>query len=235
MKISSSVTFELHLKQLINSLTFFKEFLEGHGIKTLKNHFKKVREKTLQFILCGILFSHFYAFQEIQQGDGYIDFFVIGPENNEIIIETKMSDAENYIEGIRNQLPTYLRQRKAKVGIFVLFYIDGTPKRINEIEKEIDLVKLDYINEFHLFSLLIDLRKRPSPSKIVSYQELRDIPGVGSARAEKLYKAGFISINSIKNSSIGTICSETGLSEQVVSSIKKECENMEENISGTNR
>ena len=229
MKLSTSDTYELHHKQLFNCLTFLKGFLEGHGIKTLKKHFKKVREKTFQFILSGILFSHFYALEEIKQGNGYIDFFVIGPENNEILIETKMSDAENCTEGIRNQLPTYLRRRKAKVGIFILFYIDGSPKSINEIEKEIDMVRLDYINEFLLYCLIIDLRERPSPSKIVSYQELRNIPGVGNVKAEKLYKAGFTSKSSIIESTIETICSKTRLSENVVLRIKKDCERINEN------
>lgn len=139
-----------------------------------------------------------------------------------------MSDDRDYIEGIRNQLPTYLRRRKAKVGIFILFYINNTHKSINEIKKEIEKIILDNANEFFLSYLIIDLTKRPTPSKIVSYQELINIPGVGSARAESLYKAGFVSKKKILDSTIEAICSKTGLSEGIISKIKNECEDENE-------
>lgn len=139
-----------------------------------------------------------------------------------------MSDDRDYVEGIRNQLPIYLRRRKAKVGIFILFYINNTHKSINEIKKEIEKIILDNANEFFLSYLIIDLTKRPTPSKIVSYQELINIPGVGRAKAESLYKAGFVSKKKILDSTIEAICSKTGLSESIISKIKNECEDENE-------
>jgi len=192
-------------------------------------HLKQVREKQLQFILQGILYSHFHAYKEVRRGDGIIDFFIIGPESKIIVIETKMSDDDDYLDGIKNQLPEYLERVKSKHGFFVVFYIDGTEKDIDIIKSEITLARFDLYKQYNINAFIIDLRERVSPSKIVSYQEIRIIKGIGQKKAEILGKAGFNSIDSILNNSTEEILSKTSLSKTVIETIKRNCKDVKNN------
>lgn len=223
LKIKSTDNLEIHHKEIIKCLTFFKEFLEAHGINKLKTFLNKVREKELQFILQGILFSHFWAYEEVPKGDGKIDFFIIGPDKNKLIIETKMSDDVDYLDGIKIQLPEYLDRVKSKHGFFIVFYVDGTTKDIETVKKEINLARFKLFNDYIITVFLIDLRERESPSKIVSYSKLRKVDGVGPIRAEMLTNAGYDSIESILNAPLEEISSKTNLPQGVIEKIRKNC------------
>lgn len=223
LKIKTTDNFEIHYKEIIKCLNFFKEFLESHGIIRLKKFLKQVREKELQFILQGILFSHFWAYEEIPKGDGKIDFFIIAPENNKIIIETKMSDDVDYLDGIKIQLPEYLVREKSKHGFFVVFYVDGTTKDLETIKEEIKTERLKIFNKYIINQIVIDLRERESPSKMVSYANLRKIEGIGHKRAEIFINAGFDSRESILNTTIEEISSKTNFSQDLINNIRNAC------------
>lgn len=222
LKIKSTDNLEIHLKEINKCLTFFKDFLENHGINKLKTFLTKVREKELQFILQGILFSHFWAYEEVPKGDGKIDFFIIGPEQNKIIIETKMSDDVDYLDGIKIQLPEYLDRVKSKHGFFIIFYIDGTTKDIETIKNEIKLARFELFNDhYRITDFLIDLRERKSPSKMVSYSELRNVDGIGPKRAETFANAGYDSKESLLNAPVEEISSKTNISQGIIEKIIK--------------
>lgn len=223
LKIKPTDNFEIHYREVIKCLNFFKAFLESHGINKLKKFLKQVREKELQFILQGILFSHFWAYEEILKGDGKFDFFIISPENNKIIIETKMSDDVDYLDGIKLQLPQYLDREKSKHGFFLLFYVDGTTKNIETVKEEIITERFKLFNKYKITEIIIDLRERESPSKMVSYSNLRKVKGIGHKRAEILTNAGFDSIESILTAPIEEISSKTNLPQDLINKIRNAC------------
>lgn len=226
LKIKNSDSISIYLTELSKCLNFFKNFLENHGIKTLKRFLRVVDEPTLQFILQSILFSHFWAYDEVKTGDGRIDFFLIGPENRRIIIETKLSIDEDYIEGLKQQLVNYLKREHAFFGYFILFYFDGCKSSISEVEKEIQN-ELSKINlEYSIRFLLIDLIERDTPSNIKSYQALRNLPKIGKSRTESLVAKKIFTLIDFIGYPTDKLCEILNLSKKNILQIKSHAENV---------
>ena len=198
-----------------------KEFLERNGIVILRKYFKNVREDTLQFFLDGILDSHFDAYREVRTGDGLIDHFIIGPDDHKIIIETKMSDDEDYLDGIEIQLPEYLEREHSRTGFFIIFYIDGSSISIEDMRKELRSISTKHYDKYFIRDIIIDLRERPTPSKQKSYAELRDIKGIGPKTARKLVKANIKTLKTLVDTPIEDILKKTSISKNTLIGIKK--------------
>jgi len=67
------------------------------------------------------------------------------------------------------------------------------------------------------------LRERESPSKMVSYSNLRKVDGIGLKRAEIFINTGYDSRESILNGSIEKISSKTNLPQDLIIKIKNAC------------
>ena len=203
-----------------------KEFLERNGIEILRKYFKNVREDTLQFFLDGILASHFDAYREIRTGDGVIDHFIIGPDGNKIVIETKLSDDEDYLDGIKNQLPQYLKRVHSRMGFFIIFYIDGSSTSIEEMKKEVRSISTTLYDKYSIRNIIIDLRERPTPSKQKSYADLRAIKGIGPKTVKELVKSRIKTLQDLVNTPIEDILKKTSISKKRLISFKEKAKNL---------
>lgn len=192
----------------------------------LRKYFRKVREETLQFFLDGILDSHFDAYREVRTGDGLIDHFLIGPDGHKIIIETKMSDDEDYLEGIEVQLPEYLERQQSRTGFFIIFYIDGSSTSIEEMKKEVRSIITKLYDKFIIRDMIIDLRERPTPSKQKSHAELRAIKGIGSKTVKKLVEAKIKTPQDLVNTPIEDILKKTSISEKSLINFKEKAKEL---------
>lgn len=122
---------------------YFKEFVElRSGYKLLWNETKTVprSEEDVQLLFKGILDEHCRAnnidfTREVNQGMGPVDFRFSCGYSNRVLLEAKLAKNSKFWNGLKKQLPKYLKIDACKNGIFlVIVYNDKDIKRINNIQ-----------------------------------------------------------------------------------------------------
>lgn len=122
---------------------YYKEFIELHsGYKLLWDESRTTprNEEDVQLLFKGILDEHCRAnnidlTREVNQGMGPIDFRFSCGYSNRVLLEVKLAKNSRFWNGLKKQLPQYMKIDSCTKGIFlVVVYSDKDVKRINEIQ-----------------------------------------------------------------------------------------------------
>ncbi len=122
---------------------YYKEFIElRSGYKLLWNETKTSprSEEDVQLLFKGVLDEHCRAnnidfTREVNQGMGPVDFRFSCGYSNRVLLEAKLAKNSKFWNGLKKQLPQYLKIDSCKNGIFlVIVYTDKDIKRINNIQ-----------------------------------------------------------------------------------------------------
>ena len=128
---------------------YYKDYIELHsGYKLLWNDTKTSsrNEEDVQLLFKGILDEHCRAnnidlTREVNQGMGPIDFRFSYGYSNRVLLEIKLAKNTRFWNGLKEQLPHYMKIDSCKNGIFlVIAYSDKDIERIkniHEINKEV--------------------------------------------------------------------------------------------------
>ena len=124
-------------------VSYFKEFVElRSGYKLLWNDTKTTprSEEDVQLLFKGILDEHCRAnnidfTREVNQGMGPVDFRFSCGYSNRVLLEAKLARNTRFWNGLKKQLPQYMKIDSCHRGIFlVIVYSDKDLKRINDIQ-----------------------------------------------------------------------------------------------------
>lgn len=134
-------TFFEKIQEFVN---YYKDFVElRSGYKLLWNDTKTTprSEEDVQLLFKGILDEHCRAnnidfSREVNQGMGPIDFRFSCGYVNRVLLEAKLARNTRFWNGLKKQLPQYMKVDSCRKGIFlVVVYTDKDLDRINDIHK----------------------------------------------------------------------------------------------------
>lgn len=124
-------------------VNYYKEFVElRSGYKLLWNDTETTprSEDDVQLLFKGILDEHCRAnnidlTREVNQGMGPVDFRFSCGYSNRVLLEAKLAKNTKFWNGLKKQLPHYMRVDSCSKGIFlVIIYTDKDIKRIRDIQ-----------------------------------------------------------------------------------------------------
>lgn len=112
------------------------------GYKLLWNESKTSprSEEDVQILFKGILDEHCRAnnidfTREVNQGMGPVDFRFSSGYTNRVLLEAKLAKNSKFWNGLKKQLPKYMKIDSCKLGIFlVIAFTDKDIKRVNDIQ-----------------------------------------------------------------------------------------------------
>ena len=122
---------------------YYKDFVElRSGYKLLWNESKTSprSEEDVQILFKGILDEHCRAnnidfTREVNQGLGPVDFRFSSGYTNRVLLEAKLAKNSKFWNGLKKQLPKYMKIDSCKLGIFlVIAFTDKDIKRVNDIQ-----------------------------------------------------------------------------------------------------
>ena len=122
---------------------YYKDFVEIRaGYKLLWNEKKTAprSEEDVQILFKGILDEHCRAnnidfTREVNQGMGPVDFRFSTGYSKRVLLEAKLAKNTKFWNGLKKQLPKYMKIDSCKLGIFlVIAFTDNDIKRINDIQ-----------------------------------------------------------------------------------------------------
>lgn len=122
---------------------YYKDFVElRSGYKFLWNESKTSprSEEDVQILFKGILDEHCRAnnidfTREVNQGMGPVDFRFSSGYTNRVLLEAKLAKNSKFWNGLKKQLPKYMKIDSCKLGIFlVIAFTDKDIKRVNDIQ-----------------------------------------------------------------------------------------------------
>lgn len=131
-------------KKINDFVKYYKDFIElRSGYKLLWNDTRTTprSEEDVQLLFKGILDEHCRAnnidlTREVNQGMGPIDFRFSCGYSNRVLLEVKLAKNTKFWNGLKVQLPQYMKIDSCKKGIFlVIVYSDKDIKRINDIQE----------------------------------------------------------------------------------------------------
>ncbi len=122
---------------------YYKDFVEIRaGYKLLWNEKKTAprSEEDVQILFKGILDEHCRAnnidfTREVNQGMGPVDFRFSTGYSKRVLLEAKLAKNTKFWNGLKKQLPKYMKIDSCKLGIFlVIAFTDNDIKCINDIQ-----------------------------------------------------------------------------------------------------
>ncbi len=161
--------------KILEFANYYKNFVElRSGYKLLWNDTKTtpLSEEDVQLLFKGILDEHCRAnnidfTREVNQGMGPVDFRFSCGYNNRVLLEAKLAKNTKFWNGVKKQLPQYLKIDSCKYGVFlVVAYTDKDIKRINEIQNITHETSCYY--NINIKTLIVDARidNKESASKL---------------------------------------------------------------------
>ena len=131
------------LEKIFGFAQYYKEFVElRSGYKLLWNETKTAprSEEDVQLLFKGILDEHCRAnnidfTREVNQGMGPVDFRFSSGYQKRVLLEAKLAKNSKFWNGLKQQLPQYMKIDSCKLGIFlVVVFSDKDIKRVNDIQ-----------------------------------------------------------------------------------------------------
>ncbi len=170
--ITNDSDFFEKIDELVN---YYKDFIElKSGYKLLWNDSKTTprNEEDVQLLFKGILDEHCRAnnidfTREVNQGMGPVDFRFSCGYSNRVLLEAKLAKNTKFWNGLKKQLPRYLKIDSCKNGIFlVIVYNDNDVDRIKDIQNVVDETAKQY--KISLKTVIVDARisNKQSASKL---------------------------------------------------------------------
>lgn len=142
-KFGSVLTDKDFYAQINEFVLYYKNFVElrsGYKLLWNENRTAARSEEDVQLLFKGILDEHCRASnidltREVNQGMGPVDFRFSSGYVNRVLLEVKLAKNSKFWNGLKKQLPQYLKIDSCKKGIFlVLVFTDKDVDRIKEIE-----------------------------------------------------------------------------------------------------
>lgn len=169
-EVFDNTSFDEFSVELIN---YYKHFIENNsGYKLLWNdNGKPKKEDAAQLIFVALVKSFCKAnnvdlTREVNLGRGPVDFRFSQGYLNRASIEVKLAKNSHFWNGIRLQLPMYLKVEEIKNGYFIVIcYTDKDFEKIQNLEHERNRLSLEIKKEIKIF--IIDAtNNKPSASKL---------------------------------------------------------------------
>ena len=116
------------LEKIFGFAQYYKEFVElRSGYKLLWNETKTAprSEEDVQLLFKGILDEHCRAnnidfTREVNQGMGPVDFRFSSGYQKRVLLEAKLAKNSKFWNGLKKQLPQYMKIDSCKLGIFLV-------------------------------------------------------------------------------------------------------------------
>ena len=130
-------------KKVFEFAQYYKEFVEiRSGYILLWNETRTTArsEEDVQLLFKGILDEHCRAnnidfTREVNQGMGPVDFRFSSGYKNRVLLEAKLAKNSKFWNGLKKQLPQYMKIDSCKLGIFlVVAFTDKDIKRVDNIQ-----------------------------------------------------------------------------------------------------
>lgn len=159
--------------QIQNLVDCFKKFIElNGGYKLLWDETKTNprNEETVQLLFKGILDPYCYTnnidfTREVNQGMGPVDFRFSCGYSNRVLLEIKLAQNTRFWNGLKKQLPQYMKVDSCQYGIFlVVVYTDNDMEKINEIER----IRAETECEYDVQIKVVIVDARPNTKKSAS-------------------------------------------------------------------
>jgi len=134
----------IFFEKISDFVKYFKDFVElRSGYKLLWNDTKTTprSEEDVQLLFKGILDEHCRAnnidlTREVNQGMGPVDFRFSYGYTNRVLLEAKLAKNTKFWNGLKGQLPQYMKIDSCKKGIFlVIVYSEKDIERIKNIQE----------------------------------------------------------------------------------------------------
>lgn len=163
-------SFFVRIHSIVNH---FKDFIELHaGYKLLWDDTKTIarNEDHVQVLFKGILDPHCRAnnidlTREVNQGMGPVDFRFSCGYKNRVLLEIKLAQNTQFWNGLKKQLPQYMKVDSCQYGIFlVVVYTDKDMERIKDIEK----IRAETECEYDIQLKVVIVDARPNTKKSAS-------------------------------------------------------------------
>ncbi|MCX0408439.1 hypothetical protein PL326_04170 [Clostridium perfringens D] len=154
----------LSIEEVVNIICCnFKDFIENKGgWKICEDRDEKIVQKVFQII--ADIYCQLYNFDlsaEVNNGRGPVDFKISNGSYNKIMIEIKLTSNPKLKDGIKSQLPIYLKQENTEKGIF-LIYDNGHPKVVDKFKEFYENLS----EEEKITYYVVDGTKKKSASKV---------------------------------------------------------------------
>ena len=168
--ILNDETFFDKINKFVN---YYKEFIEFRsGYKLLWNDTKNTprSEEDVQLLFKGILDEHCRAYnidltREVNQGMGPIDFRFSSGYSNRVLLEIKLAKNTKFWNGLKKQLPLYMKVDSCDKGIFlVIIYTDKDAERL----KKIQYICQDVCQSHNIDIKIVPIDARPDNKKSAS-------------------------------------------------------------------
>jgi hypothetical protein len=156
-----------------NIINNFKKDVESIGYKLLLDNNS---EKFPSEEKCQILFDYSIKRHAKSQGidftrepetrRGTVDFRFSSTVHYITHIELKKSSHPRLIHGLSDQLPTYMESEDVKLGFFIIFDFGDVDLLQQKVKLEEKRIQLEKEKDIKIEIVFIDVRKKPSASKI---------------------------------------------------------------------
>ncbi|HBB86762.1 MAG TPA: hypothetical protein DC047_04015 [Blastocatellia bacterium] len=151
----------------------FKHLVEERGLSELlfDSDGRPKIEKASQLLFFGIADAYCVSnnidiSREPETGRGPADFKLSRGYQERVIVEVKLSSNGKYLDGLTNQLPTYLKAERANNGLLLLIKVGDHESRLKRIRDT--HARLLKNGEPIPDLLIIDALKKPSASKLTN-------------------------------------------------------------------
>ena len=162
-------------EKIIEFTGYYKDFIElRSGYKLLWNETKTTprSEEDAQLLFKGILDEHCRAnnidlTREVNQGMGPVDFRFSSGYKNRALLEAKLAKNSKFWNGLKKQLPQYMKTDSCKLGIFlVIAFSDKDIKRVNNIQDVVREIEDNF--NISIRAIVVDARidNKESASKL---------------------------------------------------------------------
>jgi hypothetical protein len=149
-------------KYLIENQGVWKALYDSIGGKPLHEHYSQKVFFVTAEAHCKA--NNLDITPEANSGAGPVDFkFATGYENR-VLVELKLSTNPHLKNGYTKQLEAYMRAERAEVGYYVILYVGGSVKQMDEVLRLEALAKNS--RKPHSPVTVIDASQKPSASKL---------------------------------------------------------------------
>ncbi len=165
-----------HLAERVELLNLYQPFWDAPKSGMARPKFESDIQPTLLALMLDAADArHLTVERESVHGTGEVDFLFSGNVNGQperVCVEFKLAHNKRIVQGIRNQLPEYMRQRLTDQGIFVVLWFKGEyfsePKEFESIEKlmaELQKESFKARRQHPINVFGIEIPRNPPPSK----------------------------------------------------------------------
>lgn len=171
LQADNAIELEKQVGEIVNYFVDYVNLKAGYKLLWDDSFVRPRNEKAVQLLFNGIVESHCRANNidfspEVNQGRGPVDFKFSSGYHQKVLLEIKLANNTQFWNGLRKQLPFYMKSETARDGYFlVVAYREDDLRRIRGIQDEVSKVNKELGNNIRV--VVVDaLPNKPSASKL---------------------------------------------------------------------